>query len=622
MTETVNLGLPFIEGGQAQKHVTHNDALRILDTVVQIAVTDMVRTAPPVSPAEGDRYVVASGATGAWAGRVNAIAVWQDGAWAFTAPKAGWCLWSIADASIFVFDGTTWQMLSPTSNNVSRLGVNTAADDPNLLSVKSNSALFAAIAAADGGSGDARVQIAKETSAHTASVFFSDAYSGRAEFGLTGDDNFHLKVSPDGGSWQDAFVIDRNTARVAFKGFDDPAATRAQLQAAPIDALAALNMVSNGGFEGGAESSATAIALTATAALQSAAVVDGVTVAYRGSFVAAVQQVPSPFTGGRYAVKFAVSAGQASLGSNDELTCVLAVPGLQSAKLALGTAAACAQSLGFWFRAHRTGTYSGSIRNGDKSRSYPFSFTVTAADTPQWVALSGIAGDTSGTWATDTSAGMLISICLAAGASRVGPSGAWASADYSGAGGTTNGVGATSDVFYIGNVISLPGSEIPDAARASLATKPRNEFVRTDNQSLSAAQQAKARSNLGLGVSVTNVLAADVALSDTSAYFDGPMVAQGTAGTWFVIATVTLRDTGAAATFAAKLWDGANVIATAITSTAAAAAYDAITLAGVITNPAGNLRVSVRDFTAPTGIIRANGSALGKDTILTAIRLA
>lgn len=189
-------------------------------------------------------------------------------------------------------------------------------------------------------------------------------------------------------------------------------------------------------------------------------------------------------------------------------------------------------------------------------------------------------------------------------------------------GGTTNGVGATSDVFYIGNVISLPGSEIPDAARASLATKPRNEFVRTDNQSLSAAQQAKARSNLGLGVSVTNVLAADVALSDTSAYFDGPMVAQGTAGTWFVIATVTLRDTGAAATFAAKLWDGANVIATAITSTAAAAAYDAITLAGVITNPAGNLRVSVRDFTAPTGIIRANGSALGKDTILTAIRLA
>ena len=50
MTDTPNLRLPFIEGSQAQKHVTHNEALRILDAAIQIAVLDTTHTSPPVSP--------------------------------------------------------------------------------------------------------------------------------------------------------------------------------------------------------------------------------------------------------------------------------------------------------------------------------------------------------------------------------------------------------------------------------------------------------------------------------------------------------------------------------------------------------------------------------------------
>lgn len=499
MTDTTHLGLPFIEDSQAQKHVTHNEALRILDAVIQIVVDDMTRTTPPVSPVEGERHVVAVGASGAWAGHEAAIATWQDGAWIFLAPKTGWRLWSVADVSIFIFDGSTWQPLAPLANDVGQLGVNTTASTPNLLSVKSNAALLAAIATADGGSGDARWQISKQAAGNTASVFFSDNYSGRAEFGLTGDDHFRLKVSPDGASWLDAFVIDKTTANVSFNGFTESAATRRQLSAAPVDALGAMTMFPNGGFEGGAEASAAAITLTATGTLQSAAVVDGATTAYRGTFVAAVQQVASPFAGGRYALKYTVSSAQASLGANDELCCVLAIPGLQSAKLALGTAGAQPQSLGFWFRAHRTGTYSGSIRNGTKSRSYPFTFTVAAADTPQWISLTGIAGDTSGTWAIDSGVGMSVAICLAAGSSRVGTAGTWTGADYSGATGTTNGVAATSDVFYIGNVVSLPGSELPTSDRAAFAVMPRNGSVRTDDQSLSLSQQAVVRKNLGIG---------------------------------------------------------------------------------------------------------------------------
>jgi len=229
MTETTHLGLPFIEGSQAQKHVTHNEALRILDAAIQIVVEDRTRTTPPASAAEGQRHVVASGAAGAWAGHDATIATWQDGAWIFLAPKTGWRLWSVADVSIFIFDGSAWQPLAPLANDVGQLGVNTTASTPNLLSVKSNAALLAAIPAADAGSGDARLQIDKETAGNTASVVFSNDYTGRAEFGLTGDDHFHLKVSPDGTSWQDAFVIDKTTANVSFNGFTDAAATRRQL---------------------------------------------------------------------------------------------------------------------------------------------------------------------------------------------------------------------------------------------------------------------------------------------------------------------------------------------------------------------------------------------------------
>lgn len=247
MTNTANLGLPFIEASQAQKHVTHNDSLRILDAAIQIAVLDMNRTAPPSSPAEGERHVVASAPTGAWAGQARAIATWQDGAWAFLAPKNGWCIWSIADAVMFVFDGALWRDLRNLAvDNLAHLGVNTSATAPNLLSVKSNAALFAAINVANGGSGDVRLQVSKESAAKTASVVFADNYSGRAEFGLVGSDAFRLKVSADGSIWVDAVIIDQTTGAlclprgVALTGaIAPPQITANQNDYAPTGAAAA-----------------------------------------------------------------------------------------------------------------------------------------------------------------------------------------------------------------------------------------------------------------------------------------------------------------------------------------------------------------------------------------------
>lgn len=122
--------------------------------------------------------------------------------------------------------------------------------------------------------------------------------------------------------------------------------------------------------------------------------------------------------------------------------------------------------------------------------------------------------------------------------------------------------------------------------------------------------------------SYTNSLGADVALNNTGTYFDGPSVAQGTLGTWFATGTVSVIDTVSAATFRAKLWDGTTLIASAVITTTAASQRVSISLSGVITNPAGNIRISVMNISSVLGYISWNGSGQGKDCTVTALQIA
>ena len=216
MTDTANLGLPCIEGSQAQKHVTHNEALRLLDTLVQLAVVDRDLTAPPGAPADGESWIVKTGATGAWAGHADQIASWQDGVWQFSTPRIGWLAYAIDESALIAWDGSAWvpaiEALTPTAlNNMTLVGVGTTADTTNPLSAKLNNALFTARTVAEGGDGDLRYKLSKESAARTLSFLFQDNYSGRAEIGLTGDDDFHFKVSADGSAWIDALVLDKST---------------------------------------------------------------------------------------------------------------------------------------------------------------------------------------------------------------------------------------------------------------------------------------------------------------------------------------------------------------------------------------------------------------------------
>ena len=110
MSDTsTHLGLPYLLAAQAQKHVTHNEALRILDAMVQLSVLDRTRTIPPAGPADGDRHLVASGATGIWAGWDLNVAFWVDGVWMRLVPRQGWLVWIAAEQAFAVWNGSAWE---------------------------------------------------------------------------------------------------------------------------------------------------------------------------------------------------------------------------------------------------------------------------------------------------------------------------------------------------------------------------------------------------------------------------------------------------------------------------------------------------------------------------------
>ncbi len=112
MSNTTKLILPMIEAAQAQKHVTHNEALLTLDAVVQLSVADRDRADPPAGPGDGESYIVATGASGAWAGNPGNVATWQDGVWRIRTPRVGWLAWVEDERRLCVFSGTEWLALA------------------------------------------------------------------------------------------------------------------------------------------------------------------------------------------------------------------------------------------------------------------------------------------------------------------------------------------------------------------------------------------------------------------------------------------------------------------------------------------------------------------------------
>lgn len=223
---TAHLALPFIMASQAQKHVTHNEALRLLDGIVQLSVLDRDLTAPPGSPAEGDRYIPASGATGAWSGWDGSIAYWIDGAWMRILPTPGWLAWVVDEGLLLVHDGSGWIGTTPAIlQNMALLGIGTTADASNPFSAKLNAALWTAKTVAEGGTGDLFYTMNKEAAGDDLGLTLQTGFVTKALVGLFGSDRFRLAVSADGSSFFDGLIVDNVTGIVdqprlpRFKGY-------------------------------------------------------------------------------------------------------------------------------------------------------------------------------------------------------------------------------------------------------------------------------------------------------------------------------------------------------------------------------------------------------------------
>lgn len=127
---------------------------------------------------------------------------------------------------------------------------------------------------------------------------------------------------------------------------------------------------------------------------------------------------------------------------------------------------------------------------------------------------------------------------------------------------------------------------------------------------------------LGIGSPITSSLSGDVVLNNTANYFDGPSVAQGTVGTWFVSGNIAVKDTAGAADVHVKLWDGTTVIDSGFIGATATNLVVQGHLSGFITAPAGNLRISARDVTSASGVIVFNKTGNSKDSTISAFRIA
>ncbi len=224
MEETALLRLPYVMPSQAQKHVTHNEALRMLDAILHIRVEDRGRDEPPADPVEGQRHVVGEEPAGAFAGHAGAIAAFQDGAWSFHRPRAGWTVWDAAEAALLVFDGDGWKLVFDPQD-VPLLGVNTDADETSRLAVRADATLLT-----HDGAGH-QLKLNKADAGDTGSLLFQTAWSGRAEMGLAGNDDFSVKVSADSATWRTALAVNRATARVGLGVAEPQAVLHAKAEA-------------------------------------------------------------------------------------------------------------------------------------------------------------------------------------------------------------------------------------------------------------------------------------------------------------------------------------------------------------------------------------------------------
>lgn len=254
MEETSNLKMPLLVQSQANKELVHNEALIIIDALLNNNVIIKGINTPPQNINNGDLYIIGSSPTDDFLDHAGELAFYFNG-WHFIQPKAGLTLFVMAELKIYVYTGSSWISIeggsgggngssaTPTATlpdnfnlsneadneiikydettqkwinsnvlqNINKLGIGTSADDNNKLTVSSPYILL------NNSGSSCQLKINKNSANDSSSLLFQSNWTGYAEFGLVGDNEFALKISSDGNNWFEVFKCDGATGKIFFK---------------------------------------------------------------------------------------------------------------------------------------------------------------------------------------------------------------------------------------------------------------------------------------------------------------------------------------------------------------------------------------------------------------------
>ena len=236
-----------------------------------------------------------------------------------------------------------------------------------------------------------------------------------------------------------------------------------------------------------------------------------------GTFSA--QQVSDTPVGFSSSLKITITAAQTANTGN--LSPVQVIEGNNLADLAWGTADAKTVTISFWVRSSLTGTFGGALRNSAANRSYPFSYTISVANTWEYKTIT-IAGDTSGTWLTTNGIGISVRFSLYAVASSLQAAGAWYNGSATGATGQTQLASTNGATFYITGVQLEVGEQASDFENLQYGQQLAlcQRYYETGSAKLGAYTHLGANFPIGMltgtGFKVTKRTTPDVSITTTS----------------------------------------------------------------------------------------------------------